>query len=61
MQEDWRSRMNSGSAFLEFRPAQDLSCFPWFWEWRPAVATVGSLLSLRKVMRLDPAPVLRGE
>ena len=25
------------------------------------VATVGSLLSLRKVMRLDPAPVLRGE
>jgi putative ABC transport system permease protein len=26
-----------------------------------AVATAGSLLSLRKVMRLDPAPVLRGE
>lgn len=26
-----------------------------------AVTTVGSLLSLRKVMRLDPAPVLRGE
>lgn len=25
------------------------------------VATVGSLLSLRKVVRLDPAPVLRGE
>jgi putative ABC transport system permease protein len=25
------------------------------------VATAGSLLSLRKVMRLDPAPVLRGE
>jgi putative ABC transport system permease protein len=25
------------------------------------VTTVGSLLSLRKVMRLDPAPVLRGE
>ena len=26
-----------------------------------AVATAGSLLSLRKVMRLDPAPTLRGE
>lgn len=26
-----------------------------------AVATVGSLLPLRKVMKLDPAPVLRGE
>jgi len=26
-----------------------------------AVATAGSLLPLRKVMRLDPAPALRGE
>ena len=26
-----------------------------------AVATAGSLLPLRKVMQLDPAPALRGE
>jgi putative ABC transport system permease protein len=26
-----------------------------------AIATAGSLLSLRKVMKLDPAPVLRGD
>jgi len=50
-----------GQRIFGISPSARLILLPVILGLAAAVATAGSLLPLRKVMRLDPAPVLRGE
>ncbi len=56
-----RPRTKAKHVFWSFRSSVRLILLPVILGLAAAVATAGSLLSLRKVMRLDPAPALRGE
>jgi putative ABC transport system permease protein len=50
-----------GQSIFGVSPSTRLILLPVILGIAAAVATAGSLLPLRKVMRLDPAPALRGE
>jgi putative ABC transport system permease protein len=50
-----------GQSVFGVSPSTRLILLPVILGLAAAVATAGSLISLRKVMQLDPAPVLRGE
>ena len=50
-----------GQSVFGVSPSTRLILLPVILGLAAAVATAGNLLPLRKVMRLDPAPALRGE